>query len=207
MTPEQLLGNRLSKLDPTLPPGAEANFLRYARLLEKWNRAYNLTSARDIETIITRHVLDSLSALPYIQGERLLDIGSGAGLPGMVLALARPRWHCVLLDSNRKKTRFLQQVVLELGPENVEVVCARVEAYQPAERFPTVIARAYAELKYLYRDARPLLTPDGRLLAMKGKPSADELAGLAGLPLQCRQVPLSVPGLDAERHLVIMYSS
>ena len=117
------------------------SYLAYIDLLDKWNRAYNLSGIRQKSQMLTHHVLDSLSVLPYLHGASGLDVGSGAGLPGFILALARPDMHWVLLDSNQKKTRFLNQALLELGPENIEVVRARVEDYRPEQVFSTVICQ------------------------------------------------------------------
>jgi len=121
-----------------LAPAAQEKLIAYIELLAKWNQAYNLTAVRDPEQMIARHLLDSLAILPWVRGPRVLDIGSGAGLPGIPLALARPELQFVLLDSNAKKTRFITQALAELGLENVEVVHSRVEKYQPAVPFDPV---------------------------------------------------------------------
>lgn len=173
----------------------------YLALLEKWNRAYNLTAVRDIREMVPRHILDSLAVLPYLHGNSLLDVGTGPGLPGLVVALARPDWRCVLLDSNQKKTRFVTQAVLELGMTNVEVVTGRIEQYRPAQEFASVISRAYAELALFYRQTARLRAPSGRLVAMKGRLLPEELEAVRDVPLET--VALRVPGLEAERHLVI----
>jgi 16S rRNA (guanine527-N7)-methyltransferase len=175
--------------------------LRYLMLLERWNKAYNLTAVRVPAAMLTRHILDSLSLSPWVVGSRLLDIGSGAGLPGVPLALLRPELTVVLLDSNAKKTRFLQQVVLELPLPNVEIVWGRVEAYAPAVLFDTVTARALSELAEVWRWARRLGVPGGRILLLKGEYPAQELAALP-LTASPRVLPLVVPGLSEARHLV-----
>lgn len=184
-----------------LDAGLAESLRDYLGLLEKWNRAYNLTAVRDIEEMVPRHVLDSLAVLPYLQGERVLDVGSGPGLPGLALALAQPEWAFVLLDSNSKKTRFITQAVAELGLQNVEVVTGRIEQYRPGQLFATVISRAYAELGLFYRQTLPLCAPNGRLVAMKGRLSPEELDAAKEWPLET--VALQVPDLAAERHLVI----
>jgi len=140
----------------------------YVGLLTRWNRAYNLTSILDPLEMVRRHILDSLVILPYVRGTRLLDLGTGAGLPGMVVAIARPDVKCVLLDGNGKKTRFCTQVAMELGLPNVEILCLRAEKYESAIPFTTITARAFGPLSVLWNHAQRLLAPGGRLLAMKG---------------------------------------
>ena len=181
----------------------QLQLLDYLKLLEKWNQAYNLTAIRDPWAMVPRHLLDSLAALPYVRGSRLLDVGSGAGMPGMVLAIAKPDLHCTLLDSNGKKTRFLTQAKIELKLSNVEVVQARAEDYQTAQPFDCIISRAVGALAELVAQTRHLLAPGGLWLAMKGRrPEAE----LAALPTDMRATVhrLQVPGLKAGRHLVVM---
>ncbi len=194
-----------------LPEARRAALIAFLALLSKWNRAYHLTAVRDPMEMVPRHLLDSLAVLPYLHGPRILDLGSGAGLPGMVLALVDPGREWVLLDSNAKKTRFLTQVVIELRPGNVEVVQTRAEAYAPDRPFTTVIARALAPLRTIVRLARPLCAAEGRILAMKGVYPQAELAELGSNRLQMPNRPdmketrvhrLQVPGLAGERHLV-----
>jgi 16S rRNA (guanine527-N7)-methyltransferase len=174
----------------------------YLVLLLRWNRAYNLTALTDPRQVVTRHLLDSLAVLPWIHGSRIADIGSGAGLPGIPLAIARPDWQIVLVDAVGKKTRFQRQAVLELGLAGVEAVHARVENYRPAEPFDTVISRAFAATREFVALAGHLVGPGGRLLAMKGRDPADELGDLPA-PWRVEAVhALTVPGLSAARHLV-----
>ena len=187
---------------PEQPDGLAERLLDYLQLLAKWNRAYNLSAVREPEQMVTRHLLDSLSVLPYIEGPRLLDIGSGAGLPGIPLALARPDLSVAVLDSNGKKTRFLRQAVLELPLTNVEVIEARVEAYRPEQPFQTVISRAFADAAVFFALARPLAAPQGRLLAMKGRLDANEWAKIDAERGKLLTHTVQVPGLDAERHLL-----
>ncbi|MCG5536724.1 16S rRNA (guanine(527)-N(7))-methyltransferase RsmG [Ectothiorhodospira mobilis] len=185
-------------LDPALAPPLMA----YLGLLLRWNRAYNLTAVRDPLDMVTLHLLDSLAVLPQVQGPRLLDVGSGAGLPGIPLALARPDWAVTLLDAVGKKVRFLRQAALELGLGQLEPVHARVETYRPQQGFDTVISRAFAATGDFVRLAGPLCTPGGRLLAMKGRDADDAAAALpAGWGVAATH-PLRVPGLPAARHLV-----
>ena len=178
--------------------------MEYLSLLHKWNQRFNLTAVRDMDEMVTRHLLDSLAVLPWVRGPRILDVGTGAGLPGIPLAVARSLDRFVLLDSNGKKTRFLVQVIARLGLSNVEVVQQRVEAYNPPERFATVVSRAFATIADMLAGAGRLCSPGGRIIAMKGVfPEAE----LAALPPDYRVEEvrqLEVPGLAAERHVVIM---
>ena len=174
----------------------------YLALLHRWNRAFNLSAVREPREMVTRHLLDSLTPLPYLEGEQLLDVGTGAGLPGIPLALCRPELRVTLLDTNGKKVRFLRQAVAELPLPNVSVVGTRVEQWHPEQRFDTIIARAYARLDGFIADTAHLLAPGGQLLAMKGRFDAN--AEAAQLPPDWHYTvkPLEVPGLDATRTLV-----
>ena len=189
----------LSELGQPLPTNASERLLAYLELLAKWNRTFNLTALRDPARMISHHVLDSLAVRPHLPPGPLADIGSGAGLPGIPLAIAEPARHVTLNDANQKKTSFLRQAVIELGLRNAEVHQGRAESWQPEARFACVIARGYAELARLIADTRHLLRPDGVIAAMKGVLPRDELANLpAGA--DCSDVRrLVVPRLDAER--------
>jgi 16S rRNA (guanine527-N7)-methyltransferase len=179
--------------------------IRYLGLLARWNRAYNLTAVRDPMAMVPRHLLDSLVVAPYLEGLRCLDVGSGAGLPGLVLAVARPATHWVLLDSNAKKCRFLTMAKTELSLENVRVERGRVEDFHPRTRFSTIISRALSNLAEFVAAAEHLLAPGGRLLAMKGRDPDPELSALASYGVQAEVVPLRLPGIeDGRRHLVIV---
>ena len=167
------------------------------RLLAKWNAAYNLTAVRDPQEMVTRHLLDSLALLPYVQGPRVLDIGTGPGLPGIPLAVARPDCSFTLLDANAKKTRFVTQAVGELGLKNVDVVQARVENYRPVEKFDTLVARAFSSIADMLNNAQHLCAPGGRFLAMKGVYPEEELAAIPAAYAVSEVVALKVPGLDA----------
>ena len=184
-----------------LPSEAVGRLAAYLALLERWNRAFNLTAVRDPEAMVVRHVLDSLSILPWVEGPRVLDVGSGAGLPGIPLAIVRPEFEFCLLDSNGKRTRFLTQVVVELRLNNVSVVRGRVEDYRPETLFNSIVSRAFATLADLVADAGRLCAPAGRLLAMKGVFPDDELACLPAAYRVVGVYPLQVPHLEAERHL------
>ena len=202
MSIEQSILEGSERLGIPLPAEAVARLGAYLTLLERWNRAYNLTAVRDPEARVVRHVLDSLSILPWLEGPRVLDVGSGAGLPGIPLAIARPEQGFCLLDSNGKRTRFLTQVAAELRLGNVAVVRGRVEDYRPEILFDSVVSRAFSTLADMVADAGRLCAPEGRLLAMKGVFPDDELARLPPGFVVVGVYPLRVPSLDAERHLV-----
>lgn len=175
--------------------------LDYLFLLAKWNSHYNLTAVRDIETMATRHILDSLAVAPWLNGPRLLDSGTGAGLPGIPLALNNPQLKVVLLDSNGKKIRFLEAVKRQLAIANIDIVQTRVESYHPAEGFDTVISRAFTEVAQMIKWTRHLINTNGIWLAMKGRNPKTELTGIS-FPYQIRHY--KVPGLEAERCCVII---
>ena len=182
-------------------------YLSYIELLAQWNTTYNLTAVRDPEKMIAYHVLDSLSILPFIhgdecQGNKCLDIGTGAGLPGIILALARPDTHWVLLDGNSKKTRFVNQAVLTLNLKNVEVICSRIEKYEPENKFSIIVSRAFATLADFFACGHHLLAPGGSLLAMKGPDPEIELSDLTAEAFSAKVIQLTVPGVAGGRSLV-----
>lgn len=200
--PDEELERGITQLGITLSTDAQNKLLDYLALLHKWNKVYNLTAIRDPQRMVSNHLLDSLAVMPHLWPGQWLDVGCGAGLPGVVLAVAQPDWRFTLLDSNSKKTGFVQQAVIELGLQNVNVQCARVEEWQPAERFDGIISRAFTGLGDFLRSTRHLIAPQGRWAAMKGAPEQE----LAGVPEECRVesiIPLQVPGLRAARSLVI----
>ncbi len=200
-----ILAAGLTALGLAAPPAGVSALLRYVDLLVRWNAAYNLTAVREPQAMLVRHVLDSLSLAPWVSGPRLLDVGSGAGLPGIPLALLYPEMQVTLLDSNGKKTRFLRQAVIELPLAQVNVVQMRAEQYRPPQPFTTVTARAVGELAQLWAWMQPLCVPGGRILLMKGAHPGAELARLpAGV--QAQVMPLTVPGLSEARHLVWLTS-
>lgn len=198
------LAEGLAALPLELNASVQSRLIDFIHLLVKWNRAYNLTAVRQPEQMVTRHLLDSLVIGPYLQGNRVLDVGTGAGLPGIPLALAYPDLHFTLLDSNGKKIRFVMQAVAELGLTNVDVIQSRVEAFQPADRFETITARAYASIEELVSQTKHLLADGGQYLIMKGVyPVAEVEAMPTGYRIEASH-PLKVPKLDAERHLLIV---
>ncbi|MGH8732835.1 MAG: 16S rRNA (guanine(527)-N(7))-methyltransferase RsmG [Burkholderiales bacterium] len=200
MTPGTALDRGLSEMALELPAGARERLLDYVALLVKWNRTYNLTAIRDPHAMVAHHLLDSLAVLPHLPlGEErglLADAGSGAGLPGIPLAIARPRWRIALAESNQKKSAFLRQAAIELRLPNVEVHEGRVESWRPQELFDVVISRAFAALDEFIAACRHLAAPQGVLAAMRG-------AAPAALDAGCSLVPLQVPLLGAQRHLVL----
>ena len=169
----------LQSLGVDAEPQACDHYLAYIALLDKWNKTYNLTAVKDPVQMLERHVLDSLSVLSYIEGQHCIDIGTGPGLPGMILAIAQADVEWSLLDSNHKKTSFLNHVKAELGLSNVEVVHSRSESYKPEKRFDTVICRAFAPLDRILEQCQHLITDDNQLLAMKGKQAQEEINELA----------------------------
>lgn len=194
----------LRQLAVPLAADDRQRLLTFVHLLARWNAAYNLTAVRDPQEMIARHLLDSLVLLPYLRGARVLDIGTGPGLPGIPLALARPDIAFTLLDANAKKTRFVTQAVGELGLKNVEVVQARVENYRPEQKFDTLVARAFSSIAELLKSAQHLCAPGGRFLAMKGVYPEKELAAIPAEFAVSEVLALKVPGLDAARHLAIV---
>lgn len=173
--------------------------LDFIKLIEKWNKAYNLTAIRNREEMVRLHILDSLAIVPHIEGKRIIDIGTGAGLPGIPLAICLPEIGFTLLDSNAKKTRFVQQAVLELKLKNVAVLHSRVENYHPEQGYDAVLARAFAGLPEIVKLTAHLLNKDGVLLAMKGQNPDAELAEITA---KKSVVSVSVPGANVERCLV-----
>lgn len=207
MTPQAALQRGLGELGLTLPAGATEKLLAYLDLIAKWNRTYNLTAIRDPLQAVSHHLLDSLAVLRELpvsgHGGALADVGSGAGLPGIALAIAEPARRVTLNDANEKKGAFLRQAVIELGLPNADVHIGRVEAWRPAERFAVVITRGFASLVKFLAACRHLAAPAGVLAAMKGAYPEAELAEVPA-DCDCSEVRrMRVPLLDAERHLVL----
>jgi 16S rRNA (guanine527-N7)-methyltransferase len=187
-----------------LPPSLTVPLQAYLALLDRWNRAYNLTAIRDPREMVTKHVLDSLAMHGFVRGGKLADLGTGAGLPGIPLAIANPDLQVTLVESSGKKARFLREAARSLRLDNVRVAESRIEALDEAGAYDAITARALATLPLILELGGHLLAPAGRLLAMKGVVPADEIAALPpGWRLDAVH-PLSVPGLDAERHLVVV---
>jgi len=194
----------LDALELSVSQDAQAKLLQHLELIEKWNRVYNLTAVRDRNQMLAQHVLDSMAVLPHIAGATLIDVGSGAGLPGIPLAIARPDTHVTLLEANHKKSTFLKQAVIELGLANAEVVNARAEAWTPPAPYDVVISRAFSDLGEFVALAGRLCGDEGVLAAMKGVYPFEELAQVSEPYRTAAVIPLSVPTLNAERHLVVI---
>jgi 16S rRNA (guanine527-N7)-methyltransferase len=192
-----------AQLRVDLTDAAVDAMIAYLDVLGRWNRRFNLTAIRDPERMVVEHLLDALTINHALQGDRLIDVGTGAGLPGLVLAIARPQLSFTLLDANGKKTRFLREAVRVLGAGNVEIVTARCEDYRPGAGFDTVMCRAFAPLPRLVADAGHLRGPGGVILAQKGLYPDDEIAQL-GDGWQVESTTVSVPGLDKTRHLLFL---
>jgi 16S rRNA (guanine527-N7)-methyltransferase len=199
---EESLQNGIAKLGLVMPSGAAARLMELTRMLGKWNAVHNLTGIHAPVDMVSKHLLDSLTAVPFIRSERVLDVGTGAGFPGIPLAIVLPERRFTLLDSNGKKARFVTQAVASLGLENVDVEQVRAESYHPAEPFVTVISRAFASLAKFLQHTDSCCARDGRWLAMKGAPPDDELRKLPAGFLLAAVHPVTVPGLAARRCIV-----
>jgi 16S rRNA (guanine527-N7)-methyltransferase len=197
------------KMSVGLSAQQQDKLLEYLALFARWNAAYNLSAIRDPAQMLERHIIDSLSVVNLCGADTdpLIDVGSGGGLPGVPLAIMHPDRPITLLDSNGKKTRFLFQVASQLPLPNVRVINERLEEYAPAEQYRAVVSRAFASLSDMVLKSEHLLTPGGRFYAMKGKLPEDELSALPkGINVE-RVHTLSVPGCDADRHLVVLARS
>lgn len=193
-----------ARLNVCQSPGAISQLAKYVRLILKWNKAFNLAGANTADELVTRHVLDSLALVPYINGSNHLDVGTGAGLPGIPLAIALSGSHLTLVDSNGKKTRFITQAIGELGLSNVEVHCQRIERFKPAHCFDSIVSRAVAEIAQLVAWCAPHCCDSGRMVWMKG-PNVNQENQQCPPPWNVSSVvPVTVPGLDAERFVVIV---
>ena len=202
------LASGIEKLGIDVSPEQLQQLLDYLTLLKKWNKAYNLTAVRELDAMVTYHLLDSLSLVAYIQSQGLsiIDVGTGAGIPGIPLAIVLPENKFTLLDSNGKKTRFLMQAKIELGLDNCSVVNSRVEDYRPESGFDIVLSRAFTSLESFARITHQLSATDGRFFAMKGKYPQQELDELPA-KFQVAQIEaLQVPDLNEERHLVVFHT-
>lgn len=200
----QRLWNGLSATDLQVSAEAQRKLIAYIRLLTQWNKVYSLTAVREPLAMVTRHLLDCLVLLPYLRGDRMADLGSGAGPPGLVLAIARPEQQWVLLESRLKKARFLTQALIELKLENVSVARERVEAYQAPIAFSTFTSRGFGKLPQVFARVQALCRGPATLLVMKGAYPAAELAELKKSYPDPQIHRLAVPGLAAERHLVVI---
>jgi len=204
---EDRLAQGIEALGLVCSPEQQKRLIAFIGLLVRWNKAYNLTAVRDPLEMVSKHLLDSLAVLPFLFGDSVLDIGTGAGLPGLPLAIMAPERRFWLLDSNNKKVRFVRQAVLDLGLDNVEPVQARIETYRPGQKFSTIVSRAVAADEILSGSNAELLAYPGRLLLMKGR-QPDERIETTGLPSAVVMIHrLSVPFLDVSRHLIEIRST
>jgi 16S rRNA (guanine527-N7)-methyltransferase len=202
MTQAALLASGVAEMGLDVSRGTQEKLLQYLSLLNKWNMVYNLTAVRDPLEMVTLHLLDSLSVLPHIKVKSLLDVGSGGGLPGIVLAICLPQLQVTTIDAVQKKAIFMRQVKGELGLSNLEVVHARVENFQPSEKYDAIISRAFSDLTLFVALTKHLLVQNGQWLAMKGQVPHLELEALS---LKVNKIiPLIVAGLQAERHLIVL---
>ena len=204
---DEAIDSGLASLGFEPRPEICARLAEFVEILAKWNRTYNLTAVRETGEMVSRHVLDSLAAAPFLTGPRVADVGTGAGLPGIPLALLETGLSFTLIDSSGKRMRFVRHVVGRLGLGNVDIFHGRVQDYSGRAGFDTVISRAYSTIGDFVRDAGHLCGPRGRMLAMKGKIREKEMGSLpVGWQLSgCHR--LDVPGIDAERHLVVLIRS
>ncbi|KAF7767801.1 16S rRNA (guanine527-N7)-methyltransferase [Pseudoalteromonas citrea] len=200
----QQLSSLLAQTDIALTELQQQQLVQYVELLDKWNKAYNLTSVRDPSEMVVKHIMDSLMVAPHLAGKHYIDVGTGPGLPGIVLAIALPDTQFVLLDSLGKRVRFLMQVKHALGLDNVTPVQSRVEDYQPSVKLDGVLSRAFASLQDMVQWCEHLIDNSGRFIALKGQFPEQELDSLpTGVHFE-QKISLEVPELDAERHLIIL---
>jgi 16S rRNA (guanine527-N7)-methyltransferase len=204
MSLDQQLAQGCAELGLRVPADSQRKLLDYLALIVKWNRVHNLTAVRDSARMVSAHLLDSLAVAPHVEAQSVLDVGSGAGLPGIPLALLWPSARVTLLDSNHKKVAFLRQAVIELELNNAEVVNERVESWQPPCKFDLVITRAFSDLAEFLRLAGKHVSSNGTVAAMKGIYPHEELAQIPPEYKLRAVVPLKIPGLAAERHLVLL---
>ncbi|HSJ97555.1 MAG TPA: 16S rRNA (guanine(527)-N(7))-methyltransferase RsmG [Myxococcota bacterium] len=205
MSLEQRIAEGIAAMALEVAPDAAGRMARHLELVEKWNRVHNLTAVREPDQMVTLHVLDSLALLPWLgPAASLVDVGAGAGFPGIPLALARAELEVTLVDSSHKKCAFLEQARAELAAANLTVACERVETWHPGRRFDIVASRAFADLADFIAQSQHLLAPGGRMLAMKGVYPYEEIARVPATHRVAQVVELHVPHLDAKRHLVVV---
>jgi 16S rRNA (guanine527-N7)-methyltransferase len=198
--PHEILAQGMRELSLPYDASQLERLLNYQVLLEKWNRTYNLTAIRGSEKILKLHLLDSLTVLPYLRGRDILDVGTGAGLPGIPLAVMCPQRAFFLLDSNAKKIRFVQQVAIELKLDNVRIIRTRLETFTTEQKFGTIVSRAVATLPGILAHMRRLLADDGVILLFKGQSPTQDLEQLEQVRVEAIQ--LKIPGMNVQRHLM-----
>lgn len=198
----KLLSTALEANGYQLSAEIQEQLVHFLEMMQKWNQVFNLTAIVEPQEMVILHILDSLSLLPHLNGQRILDVGSGGGLPGIPLAIVDPSKTWVLMDKSQKKTRFLIQAIAELGLKNVSVVCSRCEDFKSPEGFDSIVSRAFGTIALMITGTQQLLRPEGRFLAMKGNYPEEEMAELpAGFKVAEIQ-ELKIKGLEAKRHLV-----
>ncbi len=202
MSLSESLQQLLDQTDLDISELQKQQLVKLVELLNKWNKAYNLTSVRDPQQMLVKHIMDSIVVSPFLQGNRLIDVGTGPGLPGLPLAILNPDKQFVLLDSLGKRLRFIRQALLELGLKNVTAVQSRVEEYQPEDKFDVVLSRAFASLQDMLFWCKHLPNKTGHFLALKGQFPEQEVAELDKQFEFIESIPLQVPELDGERCLV-----
>ncbi len=200
------LDDAIAELGLALTIDMKEKLIEYVELLFRWNKVYNLTAIRKKDEMVSHHLLDSLAVVPFLWSGRWLDVGCGGGVPGLVLAVVQPEWQFTLLDSNTKKTSFVQQATIELGLNNVVIHSGRVENWQPNYKFDGIISRAFADMGEFLNITRHLIAPEGRWAAMKGQPETELLEITKEFEIE-RVIALKVPGLQAARSLVIAKDS
>lgn len=204
---QRILSDGLSAMDLTLSNEQQQQLVDYVARIHKWNKAFNLTSVRDPEQMMVKHILDSLAVAPHIDGNNLIDVGTGPGLPGIPLAIVYPDKHFTLLDSLGKRVRFMKQCAFEMKLTNITPIQSRVEEHIPQQYYDAVLSRAFASLKDMLHWCQHLVDSEGKFLALKGQYPADEIAELGENFAVTRSVKLTVPGLEGERHLLTVQKS
>jgi 16S rRNA (guanine527-N7)-methyltransferase len=199
---KSILLTALSENQLTLDETAINKLVRYLELMQTWNKVFNLTSITDQREMVYLHIIDSLMTAPFLKGTRFLDVGSGAGLPGIPLAIMHPEQEWVLLDKNNKKTRFMTQVIAELQLSKVQTAHTRAEDFHPEQCFDGILSRAYATLALFIKTTRHLICKNGTFIAMKGKYPQDEIAELTNLAGETTITPLTMKGMTLDRHIV-----
>jgi 16S rRNA (guanine527-N7)-methyltransferase len=205
MTLEEQVGRGLVSMGIAVSPAQRQRLAAHLELIAKWNRVHNLTAIRETSQMVVLHLLDSLSLLPQLEGARAIaDVGTGPGFPGIPVAIVRADASVTLVESSHKKCAFLQQAKTELALDNVAIACERVEHFKPEARFDAVVSRAFSDLPDFVAQAGHLLAPGGRLIAMKGVYPFDEIARVPNTHRVSQVLELSVPSLEAKRHLVVL---
>ena len=204
MSLAEKLAQGIAGLGLSVPVHTQRKLIDYLALIAKWNRVHNLTAVRESSRMVSNHLLDCLAVVPHLEAHAVLDVGSGAGLPGIPLAMMWPQAGVILLEGNHKKAAFLRQAVIELGLKNAQVVRERIQAWQPQREFDLVISRAFSDLSEYVRLAGRLCAANGTIAAMKGVYPYEEIAQLPHEFKLRSVIPLKVPGLRAERHLVLL---